>query len=163
HKRAVDLDGFHLALHGVHAQVARYQHAQKVVVARQNVERPYVVDGTHAVGLALKIHLERRVYFYGHGGLAALRGGGLFSIGYLWLWCVVCHYLPCCDFLNLSSAGSSVAAAVTGFFWVYSSTLALVASLLPMISSTPSSVCSRVMCSPGTPVTFSITLKRCLK
>src|ERR1044072_2107466 len=102
------------------------------MVTRQHIERPNVVDGTHTIRVALKIHLERRVDFYRHDRLAFRALGCLIGFRSRWVcWCVG-HYLPCCERLNRSSSDSPAAPAVIGFFSAYSSMSAVVASSLPI-------------------------------
>lgn len=74
HESAVDFDGFFVAGDGLDGEVARYKHAEKVAVTRQDVERASVVHGTHRVGIALKVDLKRCIHLDCHSWFAMLVG-----------------------------------------------------------------------------------------
>lgn len=66
----MDFDGFWLAFDGGDDEIAGNEHAKKVMVTRQNVERASGVDGADAVRVAFEIDLKWRVDFHRHRRLA---------------------------------------------------------------------------------------------
>lgn len=78
----MDFDDF-FAVGRLYFEIARHEHAEKIVMLGQDVKRASGVDSTDAIGLAFEIDFERGIDFTGDRRLAAM---GLYLFG--WRFCL---------------------------------------------------------------------------